>query len=95
MRSMKLILTQDVEKLGDMGEVVTVKPGFARNYLIPRSLGVVANEAKVKEIEHYKEVLLRRKKLFLLISVLLQRRSNLLLLLLLSKLVSQTRFLDL
>jgi len=65
MRAMKLILTQDVDKLGHMGETVTVKPGFARNYLIPRSFAVLANESKVKEIEHYKRGLAKKKEALL------------------------------
>lgn len=65
MRSMKLILTHDVDNLGHMGDVVTVKPGFARNYLIPRSLGVVANESNVREMEHYKRGLAKKKEALL------------------------------
>lgn len=45
---MKLILTQDVEKLGEAGEVVTVKEGFGRNYLIPRGLARLATAGAVK-----------------------------------------------
>ena len=40
--SVKLILKEDVEALGKAGEIVSVKPGYARNFLIPRSLGVLA-----------------------------------------------------
>ena len=42
---MKLILLQDVANLGTKGDVVTVKDGFGRNYLIPRSLAIVANKS--------------------------------------------------
>lgn len=45
---MKVILMQDVENLGDEGDVVTVKDGFGRNYLIPRGLARVATEGAVK-----------------------------------------------
>ena len=40
---MKLILREDVENLGKGGEVVDVKPGYGRNFLLPRGLAVVAN----------------------------------------------------
>jgi large subunit ribosomal protein L9 len=42
---MKLILVEDVADLGQIGDVVDVAPGYARNYLLPRSLGVKATEA--------------------------------------------------
>ena len=45
---MKIILKQDVEKLGFNNEIVTVKNGYGRNFLIPKGLGVLATEAAVK-----------------------------------------------
>lgn len=48
---MKLILLQDVEKLGKSGEVVTVKDGHARNYLLPKRLALVATEQNLKAFE--------------------------------------------
>jgi len=48
---MKVILTQDVDTLGQKGEVVEVKPGYGRNFLIPRSLAVVASASNVKRYE--------------------------------------------
>jgi large subunit ribosomal protein L9 len=48
---MKIILKTDVDKLGAAGEVVDVKPGFARNYLIPRDLAVIATKANIKALE--------------------------------------------
>ena len=48
---MKLILREDVEHLGQPGDLVTVKPGYARNYLIPRGLAYRATEANVQRIE--------------------------------------------
>jgi large subunit ribosomal protein L9 len=42
---MEVILTQDVDKLGAYNEVVKVRPGYARNFLIPRGLALVANQA--------------------------------------------------
>ncbi len=54
---MKVILKEDVENLGNIGDVVTVKPGFARNYLMPRNLAVEANPRNVKEFEHHRKVI--------------------------------------
>lgn len=48
---MKLILKQSVPHLGDVGEVVTVKPGYARNYLIPHGLAYVASDENLARIE--------------------------------------------
>lgn len=45
---MEVILLQDVDKLGDRYDVVKVKPGYGRNFLIPRKLAVVANDANKK-----------------------------------------------
>ncbi|HET6436863.1 MAG TPA: 50S ribosomal protein L9 [Anaeromyxobacter sp.] len=53
---MKLILREDVEHLGKGGEVVEVKPGYGRNYLLPRGLAVMANPKNVRELEHQKSV---------------------------------------
>ena len=48
---MKIILRRDIEKLGKLGDVVTVKDGFARNYLFPRELAFIAKEGAMKKIE--------------------------------------------
>src|SRR5262245_48404050 len=48
---MQLLLKEDVEYLGHRGEVVAVAPGYARNYLIPRDLGVEGNPGNVKMVE--------------------------------------------
>ncbi len=53
---MKVILREDVQNLGKGGEVVDVKPGFGRNYLLPRGLAVTANPKNVRELEHQKSV---------------------------------------
>lgn len=47
----KLILLQDVEKLGKAGEVITVKDGFARNYLLPKRLALSATAQNLKAVE--------------------------------------------
>ncbi len=54
---MKIILREDVETLGSMGDIVIVKKGFARNYLLPRNLAVEANPRSIKEFEHHKRII--------------------------------------
>ncbi|HEX2675066.1 MAG TPA: 50S ribosomal protein L9 [Polyangiales bacterium] len=51
-----VILKQDIDKVGSAGELIRVKPGFARNYLLPRSLAVVATSSNVKQIEHERKL---------------------------------------
>jgi large subunit ribosomal protein L9 len=51
---MKVILTQDVETLGKCGEVVDVKDGYGRNFLLPRNLAVVASRGNLKAIDELK-----------------------------------------
>ena len=51
---MNIILTDTVEKLGKVGDVVKVKDGYARNYLFPRGIAVAANAGNVKRIEKEK-----------------------------------------
>jgi large subunit ribosomal protein L9 len=53
---MKLILREDVENLGKGGELVDVKPGYGRNFLLPRGLAVPANPKNVRELEHQKKI---------------------------------------
>lgn len=48
---MKLILKKTVDNLGEAGEVVTVKPGYGRNYLIPQGLAYAASEANMARLE--------------------------------------------
>jgi large subunit ribosomal protein L9 len=52
---MRVILRQDVEKLGLRGDVVDVAPGYARNYLLPRLLAETATAAKVAEVRKHEE----------------------------------------
>ena len=52
---MKLFLTKDVPNLGALGDVVTVKPGYARNFLIPRGMGVELARANLQWIEGQKK----------------------------------------
>lgn len=53
---MKVVLQKDVKDLGKVGEILKVKEGFARNYLFPKKVAVLATEKKVKEFEHLKRV---------------------------------------
>lgn len=54
---MKVFLKEDVKHVGNMGDVVSVADGYARNYLIPKSLAVEANTKNIKEFEHHKRVI--------------------------------------
>ena len=49
---MLVILQQDVPKLGAIGDVVKVKDGYGRNFLVPRGLAVIANTRNVKVLDH-------------------------------------------
>lgn len=59
---MKVILQKDVKDLGKVGDLVNVKEGFARNFLFPRKLALVATENKVSEWTHLKKVADIKKK---------------------------------
>jgi large subunit ribosomal protein L9 len=48
---MKVILKEDVETLGKCGEVIEVKAGYGRNYLIPRNLAITASKGNLRAIE--------------------------------------------
>ena len=57
---MKLLLREDVENLGKIGEIVDVAGGYGRNYLLPRGLAVKASMKNVKEQEHQKKLIQAR-----------------------------------
>ena len=57
---MKLILRADVENLGSLGDVVNVKAGYGRNYLLPQGLAMVASEANLKVFEQERKKLQAR-----------------------------------
>jgi large subunit ribosomal protein L9 len=57
---MQIILQEDIDKLGHRGDVVTVKPGYARNYLLPRKLAVQATEGNLKAIERIRGSLAKK-----------------------------------
>ncbi|RMD46459.1 MAG: 50S ribosomal protein L9 [Aquificota bacterium] len=56
---MKVILVKDVEGWGTLGDIIEVKPGFARNYLIPKGLAYPATDSYVK---HVKEILKQKSR---------------------------------
>ncbi len=58
---MKVILREDVQKLGKAGDVIEVKDGYARNYLIARNLAVRADAGQLRQLDHERK-LLRDKK---------------------------------
>jgi large subunit ribosomal protein L9 len=57
---MQLILTQDVDNLGKAGELVSVRPGYGRNYLVPRGFAVSATVHNKNRLEHEKAVIARK-----------------------------------
>ncbi|MBI5496503.1 MAG: 50S ribosomal protein L9 [Deltaproteobacteria bacterium] len=58
---MKVILQEDVDNLGQVGEIVDVRAGYARNFLVPRKKAVVASLASIKHLEHQKRLTEKRK----------------------------------
>ena len=58
---MLVILQENVENLGSVGDVVKVSDGFARNYLLPRGLVAAASENNIAQIEHYKKALEKKR----------------------------------
>lgn len=58
---MKLILREDVDSLGKAGDLVTVKDGFGRNFLLPRKKAIVANAQSVRQLEHERAGLAARQ----------------------------------
>jgi len=57
MGTVQVILREDVVKLGDAGDLVSVKPGYARNYLVPQGKAMLATAQRVNEVEHQKRVI--------------------------------------
>ena len=53
---MQIILNQDVETLGKAGEIITVKPGFARNYLIPQGIATMATKKNIEATQKVIEI---------------------------------------
>ena len=59
---MKVILQETLEGVGNLGDLLDVSPGFARNYLLPRNKAVEANNRNIKEFEHAKRVTAEKAK---------------------------------
>lgn len=57
---MQIILLQDVANLGKAGELVSVKPGFGRNFLLPQGMAVSASARNVTRLEHERKVIEKR-----------------------------------
>jgi len=53
---MEVILKEDIVNVGKIGEVVRVRDGYARNYLLPRGLVLIANKKNLKTFEHHKKI---------------------------------------
>jgi large subunit ribosomal protein L9 len=58
---MKLILKENIEHLGHIGDIVKVAPGYARNYLLPKGLAVEATEKNAKALDHVKRQMAYKK----------------------------------
>jgi large subunit ribosomal protein L9 len=54
MKNLKVILRQDVAELGQSGDIVTVRPGYARNFLLPRGMAYEATGANIRQLEEEK-----------------------------------------
>lgn len=59
---MEVILKEDIVNIGKIGEVVRVRDGYARNYLLPRGLVLIANKKNLKTFEHQKKLVADQKQ---------------------------------
>jgi large subunit ribosomal protein L9 len=59
---MQVILQEDVRNLGKAGDVVNVKEGFGRNFLLPRKKAVLADPSNIRQLEHHKRVVASRQQ---------------------------------
>ena len=57
MATIEVILTEDIHRLGNAGDVVSVKAGFGRNYLLPQGKAMLATASRVKQVEHQRRVI--------------------------------------
>ena len=60
--AMEIILQEEVTNLGQIGDVVKVRDGYARNYLLPRGLAIQANRRNVRVLEHHKRLVAVKKE---------------------------------
>ena len=61
MATTQVLLREDVDNLGGRGEIVKVKAGYARNYLIPRGIAITATKGNVKQVENERSALLKKE----------------------------------
>ena len=59
---MEVILKEDIKNLGEIGDVVSVKPGYGRNFLVPQGKAVFATADNLKNLEHQKEELRKKQE---------------------------------
>ncbi len=59
---MKIILKEDIKKIGKMGQIVDVADGYARNYLVPKGLAVEASTKNIRSLEHEKRIIHEKAK---------------------------------
>ena len=59
---MKIILKENMENLGNMGDTVIVADGYGRNYLLPKNLAIPASKTNIKLVEHEKKTIEKRKQ---------------------------------
>lgn len=61
MATTQVLLREDVDNLGARGEIVKVKAGYARNYLLPRNIAIVASKGNIKQVEQERAALLKKE----------------------------------
>jgi large subunit ribosomal protein L9 len=59
---MEIILQEDVENLGQIGDILKVRDGYARNYLLPRGMAIEANRRNLRILEHQKRLVAAKKE---------------------------------
>ncbi|HOV86378.1 MAG TPA: 50S ribosomal protein L9 [Syntrophobacteraceae bacterium] len=59
---MKVILTENIASLGEIGDVVNVAPGYARNFLLPQKMAMEATGRNVRELDHKKRMLAQKRE---------------------------------
>ena len=59
---MEVILREDVPHLGTIGDIVKVRPGYARNYLLPRGLATVADKRNMRQLEHDRRLVEEKRR---------------------------------
>ena len=73
---MKVLLLQKISKLGDIGSEVNVKPGYARNYLLPKKIAVMPTEDNIVFVQKKKEELLAEEEKLKNIALQTQEKLN-------------------